>query len=296
VYLCSPRSEAKLGPQLVSLLFSDMPSKENLFGLGGGQSEEESPAVSAVLTDASNAKDDTTMLSNANGKTNAPKEGDPDSKFLLPGDASDEGDESIDSRYIPDIDDFYDDHDEAEDQHSLILIQEVKTIPDVIANPTNDSVISAKHLHTLTKFSTVCMTVGIEVLKLNRRRKWQTRFLTVSSETLRLQLAGEIFEYPKALLWLKRFQPSQSQSLEATSEGRGGVEFAKIQDVTLGNSKSKPPKSFSKFRESVQLDLQYEGEGTSRSVALRFKTQTDANFFATSIAAVTDLLYHEGIL
>jgi hypothetical protein len=272
-----------------------MPSKENLFGLGGGQSGEDSPTLSAVLTDPYKAKDDSTILSLTNARTNIPNRDETDSKLLPPGDESDECGESIDSRYIPDIDDFYDDPGEVEDQISLILIEEVK-VPDVLANPTNDSAHSAKHLHTLTKFSTICTTVGIEVLKLNRRKVWQTRVLTVSSEKLRLQDTGEISEYHKALLWLKRFQPNQPHNVEITSEGRGGVEFAKIQGATLEKSKSKPPKSFPKFKESVQLDLQYEAEGRARSLALRFKTQADAIFFANSIEAVSDLLYHGGII
>ena len=206
-------------------------------------------------------------------------------------------DESEDSRFIPDIDDHSEDPDEVESAISLVLLEEVPTTThDVEYNATAGTEISAGQIEALINFSTLLKTEGIEILKLNRRGKWQTRFLTVSSEVLHLQNSGDLSQYPQALLWVKRFNPNQSHSLHSiSSEGRGGVEFTNIESAIFDESENHAPKYNGKFKESVQLNLHYTCGENSRTLALRFKTKRDADYFAASMETIVDVLDHEGI-
>lgn len=205
-------------------------------------------------------------------------------------------DESEESRYIPDIDEYSKDTEDLESEIPLVLLEEVKTTPELATDPTDDTMLSAEKIETLATFSNLCRAEGIEVLKLNRRNKWQPRFLTVSSEVISLQHTDDLMEFPKALLWVKRFSAKSSYSLATISnEGRGGVEFSKIESVSIENSENMPPKSYPKFKQSVQLNLHYTCGDKARNLAFRFKKQADADIFADSIDAVTDLLDHEGI-
>jgi hypothetical protein len=199
---------------------------------------------------------------------------------------------SADSRYIPDIDDYSKD----ESEISLVLLKEVITTNsenDVVSEPAEGAQAWVEHLRTCNEFSSFCKTKGIEILKLNRRNKWQSRFLTVSIETIFLkQPGGGLVHYPKALLWVKRFSANHTYSVSAIdSEGRGGVAFSRISEVSLEeNSETNPPKSFPKFKNSVQVNLYYtvtcEG-GKTRNLAIRFKTKADAEFFISSVEAIT---------
>ena len=176
------------------------------------------------------------------------------------------------------------------------MLEEVKMTPDaVLPASTQDSVLSPERLGAVAKFSAICKMEGIEVLKLNRRNKWQARFLTVSSETFQLHHSNDLANYPQALLWVKRFNARQSYSLNTISnEGKGGVEFNDIENITLETSENAPPKSFPKFKNSVQLNLHYHCGETERSLAIRFKTQAEADFFSSSIEAIIDVLDYEG--
>ena len=238
---------------------------------------------------------DETVLSNTETGENLPVAENSDEKYKYP---NDDDDESEDSRYIPDIDDFSIDPDDAESQISLVMLEEVKMTSEAVVLPvsSNNSALSPERLATVEAFSSKYITEGIEVLKLNRRNKWQSRFLTLSSETFQLHHSSQsLSNYPKALLWVKRFNANQSYSLNTiSSEGKGGVEFTDIENITFEISENTPPKSFPKFKKSVQLNLHYHCGESLRSLAIRFKTQAEADFFTSSLDSILDVLDYEG--
>ena len=240
---------------------------------------------------------DITVLSPAETGENLPIKKDVIEKYKYP--SYDEEDvESEDSRYIPDIDDYSIDSDDTDSHTSLVMLEEVKLAPEAVVGPVSseNSALSPERLAIIEQFSARYTTEGIEVLKLNRRNKWQSRFLTLSSETFHLHHSSpSLSEYPKALLWVKRFNAKQSYSLDAiTSDGKGGVEFADVENITFENSENQAPKSFPKFKNSVQLNLHYHCGKSLRSLAIRFKNQADADFFTSSLDSILGVLDCEG--
>lgn len=239
---------------------------------------------------------DETVLSNAKIGKNLPLVENNIEKYKYP--SYDDDEESEDSRYIPDIDDYSIDPDDAESQISLVMLEEVKMAPEAMVIPvsSHNSALSPERLAAVEYFSSKYKTEGIEVLKLNRRNKWQSRFLTLSSETFQLHQSSQgLSNYPKALLWVKRFNNKQSYSLNAiSSEGKGGVEFTDIENITLETSENTLPKSFPKFKSSVQLNLHYHCGESLRNLAIRFKTQGEADFFTSSLDSILDVLDCEG--
>lgn len=275
----------------------EMPSGENLFGF----SENRNADQDQVDIAESGTNEDSLTEARSN-------EGIENKLTSFSGDSGESGqsNESEDSRYIPDIDDqdedphhaHLDDHtqdtDDLESAISLVLLEEVQHVVEY--NPTNDSEISQGQIEALEKFSELCSTQGIEVMKMNRRGKWQTRFLTVSSEMIDLERSGKLSQYPKALLWVKKFNPRHSYSFEAlSSEGRGGVEFVNIESTGADEADGQPPKLGGKFKKSYQLNLHYTCGENLRPLALRFKTKEDADSFAASIETIVDVLDHEGV-
>ena len=239
-------------------------------------------ASSNPLTEVQNSEEKTTEASNVEMKIDIENYDD---------------DESEESRYIPDIDDYSRETDDLESEISLVLLEEVKTTPDLVPDGTADSALSTERIDSLLRYSSACKMQGFEVLKLNRRNKWQPRFLTMSSETFKLHHVNDLETYPKALLWLKKFSANQSYSLATiSSEGRGGVEFSKIDSLNLESSENHLPKSFPKFKNSVQVNVHYDCGGNSRSLAFRFKSEADASFFTSSIEYIMDILDYEGAL
>lgn len=202
----------------------------------------------------------------------------------------------VDSYFIPDIDDYSKDTDELESQIPLVLLEEVKT-HNCAERQTDAAQLSSERLAALTNFASICKAEGIEVLKLNRRNKWQLRVLTVSQETISLPHCTEdLTEYPKALLWVKRFQPNHSYSLSnITSEGKGGVEFVNVSKANFQTADDASLKGFPNFENSVQLNMEYACGGKPRNLAFRFKTYNDAAFFASFLAIAKEVLNEEEI-
>jgi len=267
---------------------------------GDERQEEESKENSSSSADASE-QDSSPQGDSIHEATEGATEGE-DTGHNLPTEsqeteekvASFDDDESEESRFIPDIDDYSRDPDDLESEISLVLLEEVKTIQEL---ETTTEGISKEKIDAVVKFASVCKTQGIEVLKLNRRNKWQARFLTVSSETFPLNQVKDLREYPQALLWAKRFSAKEKYSLGAiSSEGRGGVEFSKIESLTFENSENLPHRSFPKFKNSVQVNLHYWCGEESRSLAIRFVDEAAADFFASSMESIMDVLDSEGDL
>jgi hypothetical protein len=171
-----------------------------------------------------------------------------------------------------------------------------------LASPNDQSMFSALSYNersVLEKFSTTLRNEGIEVLKLNRRNKWQTRFLTVSHEVtwLNTQAAeAAIGQCPKALLWLKQFKGSSYGISNLKKQGRGGFLFAKLQSVetTATTSSSHIPKRLKAlFEENACVSLEYSFEGGRRSLTLCFKNTQDAKTFCAAMKIIKDVIERE---
>lgn len=287
--------------------------KEKLFGMAGGvnttgsakgednegQHDDGVPEIQSAVTSKESSDTETTNNNtlSESGTMNTDRGDENDTRRSVSVEEDEEEDPDEDSRFIPDIDDYSKDTDDLESEISLVLLEEVKAHTD--NHDESDQTMTAEKLDTLEKFASLCKKEGIEILKLNRRNKWQQRYLTVSEESQCLAgLVKSLDEYPTALLWVKRFQPSQSYSLNSISnDGKGGVEFSNITSVQIETptENSVPPKGFPKFKQSVQLNMEYSCSGVKpHSLAVGFKTQEDADFFAASVAVVQEVLESEG--
>jgi hypothetical protein len=195
-----------------------------------------------------------------------------------------------------------------------------------VASPTDPgmfSPLSYKERSVLEKFSSTLRNEGIEVLKLNRRNKWQIRFLSVSREVTWLNTEAEnadIGQCPKALLWLKRFQGSSYGISNLKNQGRGGILFTKLQSVeTTSNPSSEKEKSSrvmsvtlwsratasktssshipkrlkAMFDENACVSLEYLFEGGTRTVTLCFKNTRDAKTFCAAMKIIKDVVERE---
>jgi hypothetical protein len=144
----------------------------------------------------------------------------------------------------------------------------------------------------------------MEVLKLNRDKKWQTRFLVVTKEVLWLNAedvnghSGDRGHCPLGILWTKRFNAAKDYSITAIDrQGRGGVHFDQLEKVSasgrsnLGHSLSK--KQQEKFKDSVAVTVDYIQNGSPKSVVLLCRTTDAAHFLCTGLRVVMDVLKRE---
>jgi hypothetical protein len=168
------------------------------------------------------------------------------------------------------------------------------------ANHLMFSPLSYKERSVLEKFSSTLRNEGIEVLKMNRRNKWQIRFLSVSREVTWLNTEAEnadIGQCPKALLWLKRFQGSSYGISNLKNKGRGGIMFTKLQSVSLeteSRAASHIPKRLkAAFEENACVSLEYLFEGGNRTVTLCFKNTRDAKTFCAAMKIIKDVVERE---
>lgn len=163
---------------------------------------------------------------------------------------------------------------------------------------------SVSQRRILEKFSSSLKNHGMEVLKLNRDKKWQTRYLVVSKEVLWLSAAdvnshsGDRGQCPLGMLWTKRFNASKEYSIGAIDrQGRGGVLLDQLVKVSatarsdLGHPLSK--KQQEKFKESVAISVDYIHNGSKKSVILLCRTTDAAHFVCTGLRVVIDVLKRE---
>ena len=88
--------------------------------------------------------------------------------------------------------------------------------------------------HVLEKFRVRIKHTGVEVLKLNREKKWQTRYLTVSKEGTWLKNSdkGDSCFCPLGFLWVKKFNRSKEHSvLTIDKQGKGGMLLANLVQI-----------------------------------------------------------------
>jgi hypothetical protein len=159
----------------------------------------------------------------------------------------------------------------------------------------------------MEKFSKQLTAVGVEVLKLNRRKQWQTRYFTVSKEQIALSAheaiskTGELAHCPKALLWLKKFNPKNGGYgiTNIDKDGHGGMLLVDLVEIHVSDAKSDtlenplPKKLMEKFKESVLVTLQYKMNGLLRSIEFRCKDNDEAQFLCTCMRVIRDLLRRE---
>jgi hypothetical protein len=158
----------------------------------------------------------------------------------------------------------------------------------------------------MEKFSKQLSAVGVEVLKLNRRKQWQIRYFTVSQEQIALSAheavskTGEIAKCPKALLWLKKFNPKNGGYgiTNIDKEGHGGMLLVDLVDIQVSDTaedtlESPIPKKLDKFKNSVRVTLQYKMNGILRSIEFRCKDNDEAQFLCTCMRVIRDLLRRE---
>lgn len=179
-----------------------------------------------------------------------------------------------------------------------------KSLPEDPAVTPNSAKFSVSQRRILEKFSSTLKHQGMEVLKLNRDKKWQARYLVVSKEVLWLNAAevnghsGDRGQCPLGLLWTKRFNAAKEYSITAIDrQGRGGVLLDQLVKVSatarsdLGHALSK--KQQEKFKESVAISVDYTQNGSKKVVVLLCRTTDAAHFLCTGLRVVIDVLKRE---
>ncbi len=157
-------------------------------------------------------------------------------------------------------------------------------------------VINAKSIafqkQVLEKFCLRIQRTPIEVLKLNRDEKWQTRYLTVSKEGSWLKKGAkqEACFCPLGLLWVKKFNKSKEHSvLTIDKQGRGGLLLANLVRVKVTDSQQGTNKltkvQLQKYNDSCIVTL----HGKSTFVTFRAE-RDDADAIMVGCNAIVDVL------
>lgn len=154
--------------------------------------------------------------------------------------------------------------------------------------------ISKEERIAVASFSSQLRSRGIEVLKLNRRGKWQTRYLTVSRDTA---TTVETFVCPSALLWLKHPPGPGPLLLEENDGGRGGFYFDALASIETKFNSPPPcaiPKKFKKvFHEYVGVVVEYDCEDGIRTLSLCFQSRIQASSFWTAMKILREVVTRE---
>jgi len=144
--------------------------------------------------------------------------------------------------------------------------------------------ISAEQTIALAEFSESLRDTGVKVLKLNRRNKWQAKYLIVSKDQLSPDMVC-----PKSLLWLKKVSGS-AKTLNNIS-GHGGVMFDRIVSVSpVKHCNQSIPSSFRDFREFHGVSVSFYQEGTVRSVLFGLRTAMEAQACCTVLNVIKDVV------
>ena len=144
---------------------------------------------------------------------------------------------------------------------------------------------------------------GIEVLKLNREKKWQQRFLLVTKDVMHFPKSNDnrfmsFGQCPAGLLWLKNMNNAhttagvlQSSTIDKNG-GKGGILFADIQEVSVTNDKytlSRKQKK-GKFKNSITFVLHASNttSGEKRDIMFRCMSKEDAFVLSYGFQAILD--------
>lgn len=141
-------------------------------------------------------------------------------------------------------------------------------------------------------------TEGVEVLKLNRERHWQSRFLTVTKEVIWFRKTSDVRfcgvdSYPRGLLWVKKFDQDKQHSLASINKnGQGGLLFSTIQYISLmkDNHPLSRKQKKGKFKDSITLVLHACSNGSKREILFRCMNKDDAFALSSTFQAILDRL------
>jgi len=169
--------------------------------------------------------------------------------------------------------------------------------------------LSSSQRNLIERFSKQLTSVGIEVLKLNTKRKWQIRHLTVSKEMIPLSAhqaiskSEDLTSCHKALLWLKKFNRTHHGDGYGISNidknGHGGMLLVDLSEIKVSNvaedlvENPLPKKLHEPFKDSVLVTMDYKINGSRRSIELRCKNDDEAQFLCTCTRLVRDMLRRE---
>lgn len=141
---------------------------------------------------------------------------------------------------------------------------------------------------------------AIEVLKLNREKNWQLRFLTVTDEVLAFEKSavGGIDSCPMGLLWVKKFDHGKQHTLASLGKnGKGGMLFNWIEhmSVTKDNHPLNRKQKKGKFKNSITLALYLDADGYKREVLFRCANREDAFALSTGFQLMLDCMKKDGL-
>lgn len=139
------------------------------------------------------------------------------------------------------------------------------------------------HMQMLDRFCNHIKVAPLEVLKLNREKKWQTRFLTVSKEGSWLN-AGEVLPptfCPSGILWVKKLIKGHSYSIVSIdNSGKGGGLFSHLERFDVqGKVLEKYPfskKQRMKFYDCVIVRLYFKNENQTFVTLACTKSSSEA--------------------
>ena len=139
---------------------------------------------------------------------------------------------------------------------------------------------------------------GMEVLKLNRDKKWHPRFLTITKEVMSFTKSDDVRfkgvdSCPRGLLWLKKFESKAHTvaSISGGKNGKGGILFNEIEHVSVTNdnhSLSRTQRK-GKFKDSITFVLHTtDTKGTKRDILFRCMSKEDAFALSSGFQAILD--------
>lgn len=145
---------------------------------------------------------------------------------------------------------------------------------------------------------------GLDILKLNRDKKWQPRTLTVSKEQSFIagartpkSFSGDRISHPEALLWVKKYSKNSTYSANSIDKnGKGGMHVLQLTDATQTKIIDVPPLGKKlkngKFKNAVSVTITgMERRGISRAVVVQCMNMQDAQFLLNGINGIVALLH-----
>lgn len=177
--------------------------------------------------------------------------------------------------------------------------------------PTGSKMLAAKSAilqrQTLEKFSIRLKNQGMDVLKMNRDKKWQDRVLTVSKEVMYLTqdkdsiFSADRLHCPQGLLWAKKFNSKTREHSvsDIDKSGKGGMLLNTLQGASLGNVADYPlskKQLQGEFKDSVVVVLHSAEDGhpgNLRDIVLRCKSMEEATFLCSGCKAIAEIIHRD---
>ena len=143
------------------------------------------------------------------------------------------------------------------------------------------------------------------VMKLNRERKWQSKFLTITKEVVWFKKSDDI-RYnkidccPQGLLWVKKFNGHNSEhSVDAIgNSGKGGIMFSSVKSVSVTTDNFTLSKKQKKgmFKDSFTFVLHTEIQGKKRDILFRCGNKDDICTLSSGFQAIIDRINNETVV